>query len=218
MNQRTFNTLFKKLYAYVKDLPTPVVELTKARTNDVFKVLVTTILSARTKDQTVKKVITKLFLRIHNANDFRALSVKQIEKLIYPVGFYHNKAKQLKQLPLILEKEFGGVIPSTIDELIKLPGVGRKTANLVVAVAFQKPAICVDVHVHRIMNRFGYVKTKSPFETEMALRKKLPKQYWLDINWMLVSFGQYHCTPRRPNCSSCPIHKECERNNVSDAR
>lgn len=218
MDQKTFSILFRKLKTYVTDLPTPVVELVEERTDDIFKVLVTTILSARTKDQTVTQAIKKLFAKVNTVNDFRKLSAVQIEKLIYPVGFYHNKAKQLKELPIVLEREFGGVIPDTVEELVRLPGVGRKTANLVVAVGFKKPAICVDVHVHRIMNRFGYVKTKNPLETEMTLRKILPGKYWLDINWMLVSFGQHHCSPISPRCSTCVIKKECERNEVIVSR
>ncbi|MCF7799082.1 endonuclease III [Candidatus Woesearchaeota archaeon] len=218
MNQDTFAVLFTTLRRYVKNLPTPVVELINERTDDVFKVLVTTILSARTKDQTVTRIITNLFTQVQVVDDFETLTLKQIEQLIYPVGFYHNKAKQLKELPLVLEKEFNGIIPSTVEELMKLPGVGRKTANLVVAVGFKKPAICVDTHVHRIMNRFGYVKTKTPFATEMSLRKKLPSNYWLDINWMLVSFGQHHCTPISPKCSTCPVQEQCEQVGVTRSR
>ena len=206
--------LFLKLKPYVKTLQTPVVELIQLQTNDSFKVLITTILSARTKDQTTKEVAQRLFSKITNQKDLEKISLEELQQLIYPIGFYKNKAKQLKQLPLVLKKEFNNKLPQTIEELTKLPGVGRKTANLVVAVAFKKPAICVDTHVHRITNRWGYVTTKNPFETEMKLRKILPKKYWLDINWMLVSFGQAHCTPRKPRCDTCPIKTFCKQKAV----
>ncbi|HCX72948.1 MAG TPA: endonuclease III, partial [Candidatus Cloacimonas sp.] len=178
---------------------------------DPFKVLVGTILSARTKDQTTSMVANKLFSVIDNYKDLKKLSIAEIEKLIYPAGFYRNKAKYLKKLPQVLEKEFAGEVPSEIEDLLKLPGVGRKTANLVRTIAFRQPAMCVDVHVHRICNRWGYVETKNPHETEMALRQKLPQQYWQNFNSYVVAFGQNHCTPRNPKCSSCPIYDECER-------
>ena len=157
----------------------------------------------------------RLFLIIHKPSDFDEYSVEEIEEMIYPIGFFRNKAKQLKELPEVLKNKFNNKIPDEIDELIQLPGVGRKTANLVRAIAFKKPAICVDTHVHRISNRFGYVKTKSPLETEMALREKLPKKYWINYNSYLVAFGQNHCTPRNPKCDSCPIFDECERVGVN---
>jgi len=218
MDQQTFAIVFSLLYRYVKDLPTPVVELIAAQTDDVFKVLVTTLLSARTKDEVTARVSRNLFTKVHQPSDFTKLSEKEIQQLIYPVGFYKTKAKHLKQLPLVLDELFAGRIPQTIDELILLPGVGRKTANLVVAVGFKQPAICVDTHVHRIMNRFGYVHTTTPYATEMALREQLPVNYWLSINWMLVSFGQYHCTPLRPKCSTCVLKNYCERVGVHTSR
>jgi endonuclease III len=190
---------------------TPVVDLVEAQTHDPFKILVTTILSARTKDETTTAVVKKLFKSVDKAVDFRRFSVEEIEKLIFPVGFYHQKAKYLKELPDALERLFQGAIPDEIDDLCRLPGVGRKTANLVRAIAFKKPAICVDVHVHRISNRLGYVNTSTPFETEMALREILPEQYWLNINSYLVAFGQNHCRPINPKCSTCPIYEYCQR-------
>ncbi len=210
--------VYSTLKKYVKDLPVPVVELIETQTKDPFKILVTTILSARTKDQTTAAVVKKLFKKIKKYSDFNKYSEKQIEELIYPIGFYKNKAKQLKKLPLVLKEEFSGKIPSTIDELIKLPGVGRKTANLVLAVAFNKHAICVDVHVHRISNRLGYLKTKTPYESEMKLREILPKKYWKTFNTYLVAFGQHTCTPISPHCSKCPITKWCNRIGVEKTR
>lgn len=196
----------------------PVAELIEVQTKDPSKVLIATILSARTKDQTTAKVCKQLFSKINKIKDLEKLSVKEIENLIYPVGFYKTKAKHLKKLPLVLEKEFNSILPQTIEELIKLPGVGRKTANLVVGAAFKKPAVCVDTHVHRITNRLGYVKTKTPLETEMTLRKKLPQKYWISLNTILVAFGQNLCKPISPYCSKCPVYKYCNRVNVKKHR
>lgn len=189
----------------------PVVDQIEEQTRDPFKILVTTILSARTKDSTTTAAVKVLFATVTNPDDLEKYTVEEIEELIYPVGFFHNKARQLKELPRVLKKEFQGRIPSEIEELVRLPGVGRKTANLVRAIAFKKPAICVDVHVHRITNRWGYLKTKTPFETEMALRGKLPEKYWLNFNSYVVAFGQNHCTPRNPRCSTCTLLTECEQ-------
>ena len=189
----------------------PVVDLIALQTNDPFKVLVTTILSARTKDRTTAASARKLFSRVATPDDLEGLSAAAIEKLIFPVGFYHDKARHLKELPAVLRQRFGGVIPRTVEELIELPGVGRKTANLVVAVAFDRPAVCVDIHVHRIFNRLGYLTTKTPFATEMELRKHLPVTYWTTFNSYFVSFGQHRCRPVRPECCGCPVRRYCSR-------
>jgi endonuclease III len=193
----------------------PVVDLIQLQTRDPFKVLVTTILSARTKDETTVQAAKRLFSVITNFSDLKNASQSAIQRLIYPVGFYKTKARHLKELPEAVEKLFNNLIPSTVEELVLLPGVGRKTANLVVAVAFDKPAICVDVHVHRICNRLGYIVTKSPFETEMALRKILPTAYWTTFNSYLVSFGQHTCRPINPKCCICPLNKLCNKVNVT---
>jgi endonuclease III len=205
------DSIYKILNKTVKGYQVPIVDLIEARTKDPFKILVATILSARTNDKTTSVVCKRLFAKVNSAKDLEKLTVKQIEKLIYPVGFYRNKANHLKKLPVVLKEKFMGKIPKTIEELIELPGVGRKTANLVMAVAFKIPAICVDVHVNRIMNRFGYIKTKNPLETEMVLRKKLPKKYWLKINYVIVAFGQNLCKPINPRCDICPVYKYCNR-------
>lgn len=196
----------------------PIVELIETQTKDPFKVLVATILSARTKDQTTAAVCTKLFEKINSFDDLRTITLKELEPLLYPVGFYKTKAKHLKKLPLVLDEKFDGVLPETVEELTELPGVGRKTANLVVAVAFKKPAICVDTHVHRINNRLGYIRTKTPYETEMTLRKKLPIDYWITYNMYLVALGQLICNPVSPKCSECPLHAECNRIGVKKSR
>lgn len=190
---------------------TPIVDLIEAQTKDPFKVLVATILSARTKDETTAKVVGKLFQVVHNSADLNKLTEQEIDALIYPVGFHKNKAKFLKELHGELVSRFQGQVPEEIDDLVTLPGVGRKTANLVRAIAYRKPAICVDVHVHRITNRWGYVQTATPFDTEMQLRKILPEEYWLQINSYLVAFGQNHCTPINPHCDTCPIAVYCQR-------
>ncbi len=192
----------------------PIIDLIKAQTNDPFKILVGTILSARTKDDTTSKVVEKLFDKVNTYKDLYKFTLEEIENLIYPVGFYHQKAKHLKQLPYDLETRFNGQIPHEIDDLITLPGVGRKTANLVKIMAYDEPAMCVDVHVHRISNRLGYIKTKTPFESEMTLRDILPVEYWLNYNSYLVSFGQNHCKPINPLCNTCPIYDECHKVNV----
>jgi len=187
----------------------PIVELTRSRTDDPFQILVTTILSSRTKDETTADVSGRLFKVVKKPHDFDKLSIRQLEKLIFPIGFYHTKARHLKQLPGVLDRLFRGRVPDRIEDLVELPGVGRKVANLVRAVAFGKPAICVDVHVHRICNRLGLLKTRDPFETEMALRRILPIRYWITWNSYLVSFGQTICAPVAPRCNVCPLTRYC---------
>ncbi len=202
----------------VKNYDAPIVDLIEIQTDDPFKVLVATILSARTKDEVTSQAAKRLFEKIGNPEDLHKLTQKQIEKLIFPVGFYKTKSKHLKQLPKVLEKNFNNKIPRTVEELVKLPGVGRKTANLVVAIAFKDYGVCVDTHVHKIMNRLGYVKTTTPLQTEMALRKKLPKRYWRTFNSIFVAFGQNLCRPVSPYCSRCPIKKYCNRVGIKQSR
>jgi endonuclease III len=189
----------------------PIVELVRARTGDPFQVLVATILSARTLDRTTAAACRKLFKVVRSLDDLRRIPRLRLERLIYPVGFYRQKAKLLKRLPDAVAKHFDGVIPATVEELIRLPGVGRKTANLVVAVAFNKPAICVDVHVHRICNRWGLIHTRTPLETETDLRHRLPLKYWKTFNARLVFFGQSVCRGVRPHCDECSIASWCAR-------
>ena len=193
----------------------PIIELVEAQTHDPFCVLVGTILSARTKDACTAGAVRRLFAAgagpVFVPDDLDRLAQAQIERLVYPVGFFREKARHLKALPGVLRERFGGVLPQTVEELCELPGVGRKTANLTVAVGFGLPAICVDVHVHRISNRLGLVETKTPLETERALRKILPVKYWKTWNSHLVSFGQTRCGPRRPRCADCPLARFCRR-------
>jgi exodeoxyribonuclease-3 len=201
----------------VRDKQVPVVDLIAVQTKDPFKVLVATILSARTKDETTARASARLFKYAPDAESLAVLSEERIAALIYPVGFYKTKAKHLARLPESL-KIFGGKVPDTIEELITLPGVGRKTANLVVSVAFRKPAICVDTHVHRIMNIWEYVETDTPLKTEMALRAKLPKKHWMGINSILVAFGQSICRPVSPHCDICPLDQKCPKKGVRPRR
>ncbi len=218
MTPDDFSTVNRRLKKEYLSKKAPIVDLIKIETQDPFRILVATILSARTKDETTSEVCGRLFKVVENPHDFDGLSRKQLEKLIFPIGFHHTKAKHLKELPGALDREFSGVIPRTIDGLCKLPGVGRKTANLVVAMAFDKPAICVDVHVHRICNRLGLLKTKTPLETEMKLREILPKRYWKTWNSYLVSYGQTLCAPIGPHCSTCVIPEFCPRRGVTRSR
>jgi len=208
------DTIYPLLEKEVAGYDVPIVDLIAVQTKDPFKVLVATILSARTKDETTAKASVRLFKKVSDLESLATLDEATIAKLIYPVGFYKNKAKYLRALPAAME-QFGGRIPQDIESLTKLPGVGRKTANLVVAVAFHKSAICVDTHVHRIMNIWGYVQTKNPLETEMALRQKLPENYWIGINSILVAFGQATCKPVRPHCDRCIIVNQCPQIGVT---
>ncbi len=212
------NLVVPLLKKEVADYNVPVVDLIAVQTRNPFKILLATILSARTKDEVTAKAAQRLFKKAGSLKELELLSVKALEKLIYPVGFYRNKAKYLAQLPKVLKEKFDGEVPETIESLLLLPGVGRKTANLVVAVAYNKPAICVDTHVHRIMNIWGYVQTDNPLQTEEVLRKKLPQKYWIEINSILVAFGQGTCTPRRPHCNRCVINAYCPQIGVQSVK
>lgn len=180
--------------------------------NDPYLVLISCILSLRTNDRTTYPATLRMLELAKTPREMKGIRVKELAEAIYPVGFYENKAKQIIELSRHIDEELGGVVPDEIEDLIKFKGVGRKTANLVLSRGFNKPAICVDVHVHRIFNRLGYVNTKTPEETEFALRKKLPVKYWIDINTLMVTHGQNVCKPIKPNCSVCPIAGHCAKN------
>ena len=179
--------------------------------NNPYLVLIGCILSLRTNDKTTYPATLRMLELAKTPQEMMKVNVKDLAKAIYPVGFYENKAKQIIELSRQIVEELDGKVPDEIEKLCKFNGVGRKTANLVLARGFNKPAICVDVHVHRIFNRLGYVKTKTPEETEFALRKKLPKKYWIDINTLIVTHGQNVCKPIKPNCSVCPIEQYCAK-------
>ncbi|WP_456397671.1 endonuclease III domain-containing protein [Desulfurobacterium sp.] len=202
----------------LKKWDVPVVSLMSRHDRDPFKILISTILSLRTKDEVTAKASERLFKKADNPCDMVKLSEEEIQKLIYPVGFYRNKAKTIKEICKTIIEKYKGKVPDSLDELLKLKGVGRKTANLVVTLGFDKPGICVDTHVHRIMNRIGYVKTKTPEETEFVLRRKLPKKYWKIINELLVALGQHVCHPTSPKCSVCPIRDYCRKVGVKRSR
>jgi endonuclease-3 len=183
-----------------------------------FKILISTMLSLRTKDNVTQKATDRLFEKADTPEKMRKLKVDDIEKLIYPVGFYKTKAKNIINACDFIISEFDGIVPDEIDDLLKIKGVGRKTANLVITLGYNKDGICVDTHVHRISNRLGYVKTKNPEQTEFALRKKLPIEYWREYNDLLVVYGQNLCKPISPFCTKCKLFEYCEKIGVKKYR
>ncbi|MCL2176031.1 MAG: endonuclease III [Treponema sp.] len=181
-------------------------------------VLVSTIISLRTKDDVTLAASKRLLEKAENPAKLNAKKAETIEKLIYPAGFYRNKAASLKKIAAILLEKYNGKVPQTMDELLALPGVGRKTANLVLTEAFDKDALCVDIHVHRISNRCGWLNSKTPDDTEMILREILPVKFWKRINYLLVLYGQKLCRPVSPFCSQCVIYERCARNGIEKTR
>lgn len=185
-------------------------ELHEAETGGPFSILIGTILSARTRDENTTKVVKKLFLKYKSARALSKAKVKDVEKIIKSIGFYHVKAKRIIEVASIINSKYKGKVPSSIEELLTLPGVGRKTANCVLVYAYEKPAIPVDIHVHRISNRLGLVNTKTPEDTEQALMKKIAKKFWLEINDTFVMYGQNICKPITPLCGVCKIKNQCK--------
>lgn len=218
MRDTDIDEVVNRIRQAMKDLPDPSVTLVGKKFKSPFLVLISCLLSLRTKDTTTLPICEALFQRVTTIDGFLALTPKQIERMIYPVGFYRTKAKTILSICRDLKLRFGGQVPSTIDELLTLKGVGRKTANLVVTEGFNLPGICVDTHVHRISNRLGYIKTKTPDETEMVLREKLPKKFWGLYNALLVTWGQNICKPISPLCSNCVVKDYCERRDVGKSR
>ena len=211
MNDKDIDKIMKELLKVTKSMPMPVVTEIKLVSNrDAYKILISTMLSLRTKDSTTRDASMRLFEKAGNPKDMLKLSEEEIAKLIYPVGFYRVKAKNILEVSKTIIDDYNGKVPDEIDELLKLRGVGRKVANLVITEAFDKYGICVDTHVHRISNRFGYVSTKKPEQTEFALRKKLPKKYWRVYNDTLVIYGQNLCKPINPLCNQCSVSKYCD--------
>ncbi len=196
----------------------PLIDAMGEASRTPFHILIATILSLRTKDTLTAVVAPRLFAAADTPAAMLALSEARIAELIYPVGFYRTKARSIRQVSALLLERYGGEVPRTLDELLDLPGVGRKTANLVLTAGYGLPGICVDTHVHRICNRWGYVQTKDPEATEMALRAKLPPEYWLVINGLLVTLGQNICHPTSPRCSECPVAAYCPRIGVTRSR
>lgn len=196
----------------------PIVSQLALEQRDPFEILISTLLSLRTKDEVTAVATERLFALAKTPAQMLRLSEEQIRKAIYPVGFYRNKAETIHAVCRDLIDRFKSRVPETIEELLTIKGVGRKTANLVVSLAFHKPGLCVDTHVHRISNRLGYVRTKTPEETEFALRAKLPQEHWSRYNTLLVAFGRNTCRPVSPLCSVCPIAKYCDRVGVTKSR
>ena len=218
MKDTDIHEVIRILSEAVRSWDVPIVTLMSLERDDPFRILIATILSLRTKDETTAQAARRLFARATTPVQMRRLSAGEIEKTIYPVGFYRRKARNILEICDILLEEHDGRVPDDIDTLLTLPGVGRKTANRVVTHGYKKPGICVDTHVHRISNRFGYVETKTPEETEFALREKLPKEYWICYNDLLVAFGQHLCRPISPHCSRCPVARYCGRVGVEQSR
>lgn len=219
MRQQEIHPALRIVKREIRRWQEPVVGVVARESNrDPFQILISCLLSLRTKDKTTSEASARLFALADTPARLLKLSLRRIERAIYPVGFYRTKAKSIHRICRRLLDRYGGVVPDSIDELITLPGVGRKTANLVLTVGYGKPGICVDTHVHRICNRWGYVKTKTPEDTERALRRKLPKQYWITFNDLLVPYGQNLCQPVSPFCSHCKLTEYCERVEVTKSR
>lgn len=196
----------------------PSVSAIAEENHDPFRVLVATVISLRTKDDVTTAASERLVSRAPTPAALAQAQEREIAEAIYPAGFYRTKAARLKEIGRILSVQYGGTVPRSESELLELPGVGRKTANLVLSLGFGLPAICVDTHVHRISNRLGWVTSRSPEETERQLQAVLPKEYWREINGLLVAFGQQTCTPTSPRCSSCPLAQTCPMVGVTKSR
>jgi endonuclease III len=212
--------VMRRLRAAITGMELPAIEkISDTQSEDPFQILIATLLSARTQDATTHAASTRLFRRARTPRSMARLSVEELEKLIYPVGFYRAKAQYVKACCEMLVRDYGGRVPRTMEELVTLPGVGRKTANLVLIVAFKSRAnICVDTHVHRIANRLGWVRTSSPAETEQALYRGTDSRWWSSMNLYLVTWGQNICRPLHPRCGDCAIARECPRIGVVTSR
>jgi len=219
MDARTMSRVIGRLQRHVAGLPpTALADLAATTGRDPFRILIGCLLSLRTRDETTAGAAARLFALADTPAALAALPVAAIERAIFPVGFYRTKARNLVRVAEELLARFEGRVPPDLDALLTFPGVGRKTANLVVTFGFGLPGICVDTHVHRITNRLGFVRTRTPEETEWALRAKLPQRHWIGINDLLVAFGQRTCQPISPWCSSCPVTKLCAHVGVKHSR
>ncbi len=218
MKDSDIHNIIRVLKREVRKWEAPAVTQVAEKTNDPFKVLISCVLSLRTKDRTTAEAGRRLFSLGSTPDELLKLPLHRIEKAIFPVGFYRTKARNILDICRTLTEQYHSTVPDSIEELLKLKGVGRKTANLVVTVGYDMDGICVDTHVHRISNRWGYVKTKTPDKTEDALRRKLPRRYWKIYNDLLVTFGQNLCKPVSPVCSKCRLAVYCERTGVKISR
>lgn len=218
VDNRLMPHVLARLRTCYRQSQAPVVTLIAETTREPYRVLTACILSLRTQDGTTTKAAARLFQLAPDVHALATARVEDVKRAIYPVGFYNTKAPQLVEMAARIVREFDGRVPDDIDTLLTLKGVGRKTANLVVTAAYSKPGICVDTHVHRISNRWGYVDTRNPGQTEKALRARLARRYWLEYNDLLVSFGQTLCKPISPLCSRCPVARWCPRLGVTKSR
>ncbi len=218
MTEQAMREVMARLSEASSEWISPAVTIVSQREGDPFKVLISCILSLRTQDRTTGPASERLFALAATPAALAVLPLETVEQAIYPVGFYRTKASQIITIARRLRDEHGGQVPDEIDDLLTFKGVGRKTANLVVTLGFGKPGICVDTHVHRLCNRLGYVATATPDDTEMALRSRLPREYWLVINDLFVMFGQNICVPVSPRCSHCPVADLCIRHGVTKSR
>lgn len=219
MRQEHIHAALRIVRQEISRWPEPVVGVVAKESNgDPFLILISTLLSLRTKDKATREAGDRLFVLARTPAAMLKLPLRKIEQAIYPVGFYRTKAKSIHQICRRLIDDYDTKVPDSIDELVTLPGVGRKTANLVVTIGYGKPGICVDIHVHRISNRWGYIKTNTPEESEDALRQRLPKQHWITYNDLLVPYGQNLCLPVSPLCSTCKLTDLCDRVGVTRSR
>ena len=218
MNDNDISTVIDLLVKELKTEKLPIVSGLAEKDSDPFQILISTLLSLRTKDEVTEVATQRLFALASSPSEMLKLSEDQIINAIYPVGFYRNKTKTILHVCRELVEKYRSRVPDTIEELLSIKGVGRKTANLVVTLGYKGEGICVDTHVHRISNRLGYVKTKNPEETEFVLREKLPRQYWTGYNTIMVAFGRNICRPISPLCSKCPVFDYCEKVGVTRTR
>ncbi|HJZ83949.1 MAG TPA: endonuclease III [Polyangia bacterium] len=218
LTPRQMSAALTRIARFVGRAPAQLAVSRIAQRQDPFAVLVSTIISLRTRDEVTEVASERLLALGKTPAALARIPAARIARLIYPAGFYRNKAKTLRALARTLIAQHGGSVPDTLDELLALHGVGRKTANLVLTLGYAKPSICVDTHVHRICNRLGFVRTREPDQTELVLRARLPRRWWLTINDILVAFGRVHCGPLSPRCSSCPARALCHRVGVLRSR
>jgi len=218
MNDRDMEEILPLLAEELKKREMPIVSQLAEGGRDPFTILISTLISLRTKDEVTAASTQRLFRLAGNPVDMLTLAPEAIAQAIYPAGFYRNKARTILAVCRELVGRYNSHVPDSLEKLLELPGVGRKTANLVVTLGFNKEGICVDTHVHRISNRLGYVRTKTPEQTEFALREKLPHKHWIDYNTLLVAFGRQTCRPISPLCSSCSIRAYCDRVGVKTSR
>lgn len=213
-----FAEIVRRVKKSVEDNQIPSVSEIAGMSMDPYQILISTVISLRTKDDVTGATARRLFDAASTPAAMLALSTERVAELIYPAGFYRVKAENIRKISAILLEKYNGRVPPSQEALIDLPGVGLKTANLTLSLGFGLPYICVDIHVHRISNRLGWVKTKTPNETEAALQKVLPQEHWIEINELFVRFGQSICTPQSPHCSTCPISESCPRVGVTRSR